>query len=364
MSKIIAIATVQPRFHYQQEEILNFMEKLYQPNEADSRKLSLLYHKSGIEERYAAIEDYKLPIGERKFYANTPDMEPFPDLDQRMQKYFEVAPAMAQEAVEKCIADIIAPTEITHLITVSCTGMAAPGLDIMLVKNMKLNSDIQRTSVNFMGCYAAVHGLKMAHQIVASQPQAKVVVVCVELCSLHFQKENTMENLASNLLFSDGAAAVLVVSNDTQRKGLVMESFYSLVQLDGEADMAWHLSSKGFLMTLSAYIPKLIESGIADLVHRVVNKLGILKTDITHWAIHPGGRKILEVAQKELELDSEALDCSYMVLKKYGNMSSPTILYVLKAIWEQKIKHSNEKILGIAFGPGLTMETVLLSSSL
>ncbi len=362
MSKIISIATAQPQFHYRQDEILNFMKELYSPTEDETRKLSLLYDRSGIEERYSVLEDYRLASGQRSFYANTEDMEPFPNLEQRMQKYFDTAPTLAQEVIEKCIASFIKPNQITHLITVSCTGMAAPGLDILLVKNMSLNHDIQRTSVNFMGCYAALHGLKIAHQIAETEPDAYVVVVCVELCSLHFQKENTMENIASNLLFSDGAAAVLVTSNKNKAKGLVMKGFNSMLKLDGEADMAWHLSSKGFLMTLSAFIPKLIESGIANLVNLVVEKLGISKSEINHWAIHPGGRKILEVAQKELLLEQGALESSYSILKQYGNMSSPTILYVLKDIWDKKVQKPGEMIFGLAFGPGLTMETVLLSS--
>ncbi|MFN0047579.1 MAG: type III polyketide synthase [Cytophagales bacterium] len=363
MSKIISIGTAQPKYRYQQNEILDFMKELYHFSENDSKRLSILYQRSGIVERYSAIEDYKLPLGSRTFYENTLDMEPFPSLEKRMQKYFEAAPELAIKAIENCIATKILPAEITHLITVSCTGMAAPGLDIMLVKQMGLNTDIHRTSVNFMGCYAAVHGLKIAHQIAETDRKANVVVVCIELCSLHFQKENNMENIASNLLFADGAAAVLISSNDSKESGLIINNFYSLLLLEGEADMAWHLSSKGFLMTLSAYIPKLIESGIATLVEKVVTKMGLSKAEIDHWAIHPGGRKILEVAQKELELEQGALDSSFSVLKHFGNMSSPTILYVIKDIWENKMKVNEEKMLGIAFGPGLTMETVLLSSS-
>jgi predicted naringenin-chalcone synthase len=363
MSKIISIGTAQPKYRYQQNEILDFMNELYQFSEIDAKRLSILYERSGIAERYSAIEDYKLPIGARTFYENSIDMEPFPNLDKRMQKYFEAAPQLAIDAIQNCISTKISLNEITHLITVSCTGMAAPGLDIMLVKQMGLNTDIHRTSVNFMGCYAAVHGLKIAHQIAETDHKANVVVVCIELCSLHFQKENNMENIASNLLFADGAAAVLISSNHHQEHGLIIKNFYSLLLLEGESDMAWHLSSKGFLMTLSAYIPKLIESGIATLVEKVVNKMGVSKTEIDHWAIHPGGRKILEVAQKELELEQGALDSSYAVLKHFGNMSSPTILYVIKNIWENKVKSNDEKILGIAFGPGLTMETVLLSTS-
>ncbi len=181
MSKIISISTAEPPYHYQQAEILDFMKALYQSTGEDERKLSVLYERSGIAERYSALEDYKLPAGKRTFYANTANLEPFPTLESRMKKYFEIAPALAKKAIEKCIKGFLKPEEITHLITVSCTGMAAPGLDILLVKEMALNTDIERTSINFMGCYAAIHGLKMANHICEADKNAKVIVVCVEL---------------------------------------------------------------------------------------------------------------------------------------------------------------------------------------
>src|SRR5262249_9634016 len=149
-------------------------------------------------------------------------------------------------------------TEITHLITVSCTGMSAPGLDLQVMELMNLPKNIYRTSVNFMGCYAAIHALKISDTICKSDERARVMIVCTELCTLHFQKEGSIDNITSSLLFGDGAAAALVVHDDFNEKGLTVDHFYSEVIDRGKKDMAWELSSSGFLMTLSGYIPELL----------------------------------------------------------------------------------------------------------
>jgi predicted naringenin-chalcone synthase len=173
-----------------------------------------------------------------------------------------------------------------------------------------------------------------------------------------------MDNIAANLLFADGAAAALVCGDSWKGEGLKIKDFYSCLELDGITDMAWNLSSKGFLMRLSSYIPQLIEKGFKKLVENALKDLQLEVKDITHWAIHPGGRKILDLIYKEMEFQNGALESSYQVLKQYGNMSSPSILFVLKDMWESKILGKNAKIFGAAFGPGLTMETFVLEKNL
>jgi predicted naringenin-chalcone synthase len=168
-----------------------------------------------------------------------------------------------------------------------------------------------------------------------------------------------MDSIASGLLFADGSAAALITGNHYAEKGLTITNFYSEVALQGQEDMAWHLSGKGFLMRLSAYIPQLLQAGITPLLQNALKAGGHHKKDITRWAIHPGGKKILEAIQKELELNGEDMRISFDVLRKYGNMSSPTILFVLKEILQQ-LNGSGEKIFAAAFGPGLTMETLIL----
>jgi predicted naringenin-chalcone synthase len=283
-------------------------------------------------------------------------MEPFPALDTRMELYLEHATTLSLEAISNCTTDT---SGITCLITVSCTGMSAPGLDISIMEALDLPPNIQRSSVNFMGCYAAIHALKMADNICKADENAKVLIVCTELCTIHFQKDCEMDSITSALLFADGSAAALVAGDKDAAVGATIGKFYSEVAIRGQKDMAWNLSNKGFLMRLSAYIPQLVQAGITPLLENALKAAGYSKQEITRWAIHPGGKKILETIGKELNLSSGDMQISYDVLREYGNMSSPTILFVLKTMLAQ-MNGSHEKIFAAAFGPGLTMETLIL----
>jgi predicted naringenin-chalcone synthase len=244
--------------------------------------------------------------------------------------------------------------------------MSAPGLDLQLMELLELPKQAWRTSINFMGCYAAVHGLKIADAICNSDPKAKVLIVCTELCTLHFQREGTVDNIASSLLFGDGSAAVLVTHNDDPHRGLQLQSFYAEVVPKGKKDMAWELSSSGFLMTLSSYIPDLVEADFGDLAGRALAQAGITQQQVTQWCIHPGGKKILEAVTHSLQLEAGALQTCYEVLRNYGNMSSPTILFVLKKLLQQMMhapqKDKPETVFAAAFGPGLTMETFVATA--
>jgi predicted naringenin-chalcone synthase len=281
-----------------------------------------------------------------------------------MKLYHEFAAELAQKAILNCGIDLNMHPP-THLITVSCTGMSAPGLDLELVALLNLPPTIERTSINFMGCYAAVHAMKLGNAICKSDPNACVLIVSVELCTLHFQKTTDYDNLTANALFADGASACMMVGETkvTQFNSpkLEVESFYSEVKVEGKMDMAWQLSSTGFLMTLSAYIPQLIQQNIARLFQRALAKANRQQEDITLWAIHPGGRKILEAIISQLKLPDHTLNHSYDVLRNYGNMSSATILFVLKQILEDmELKGTG---FGAAFGPGLTLETFIFTKT-
>jgi predicted naringenin-chalcone synthase len=331
------------------------MELVFAMDTAGKRKLKFLYQHSGIEHRYSTIPDYSREIKDWKFYPQTENLEPFPSLEHRIALFNKYASPLSVTAIRETINGFIHGHEITHLITVSCTGMSAPGLDLQIMELMDLPKNIYRTSVNFMGCYAAIHALKMADAICKNEQEAKVIIVCTELCTLHFQKEATVDNITSSLLFGDGAAAVLVTNDDYPKKGLKLEHFYSEIITKGKKDMAWELSSSGFLMTLSGYVPELLEEDFSPLVKRALEKAGIEKKEITHWCIHPGGKRILDVIHQSLELKNGELVHCYDVLKDFGNMSSTTILFVLKKIMETSL--SDQKIFTAAFGPGLTMET-------
>ncbi len=368
MSAIYSISTAVPEFKHKQMDILEFMQAMSPSTETEQRSLKLLYERSGIETRYSTIPDYSVASDKRTFYPSTPDLEPFPRLEERMEYFNHKALELSVNAIKKCLDAHTQLNEITDLITVSCTGISAPGLDILLVEELHLKPNLNRTSINFMGCYAAIHGLKQADAICSKNPHAVVLLICVELCTLHFQKEHTKDTIGANLLFADGAAALLICANDNlkiqNKKRLQIKDFYSEISLSGKSDMAWQLGGKGFLMTLSSYIPELIKVGIKTLVQNALNNLHLTSQQIEHWAIHPGGRKILEVIQNELQLGSNDLESSYKVLKEFGNMSSPTVLFVLKDIWDRKLnwKKETELIFGAGFGPGLTMETFVLDT--
>jgi len=358
LANIISIGTALPPYCHPQKEILHYMQKAYDLDESESRKLAFLYKQSQIENRYSVLKDFAAPESEWTFLkAEHKNVS----LDERMKIFHPEALALSVASIKNCIRNFIAPAEITHLITVSCTGMSAPGLDLQVAESFDLKTNIFRTSVNFMGCYAAIHALKMAKMICDTSANANVVIVCTEICTIHFQPHYSIDNAASSLLFGDGSAAVLI-SNQSLPGSLTLNSFYSEVSYKGKEDMSWQLSDHGFLMRLSSYIPQFIQEDIADLVNKALHEGQIKQSEITHWCIHPGGRKILEVIGDRLSLTAEDLSCSKSVLSKYGNMSSPTILFVLKEIMEGS-STSATNVFGVAFGPGLTMETFIASKN-
>ncbi len=362
-SYLCAIGTANPPHKIPQMQVADFMAAALQMGEQDSRKLKALYRVSGIGQRYSVLQDYTRTNGEYTFYPNTPDLEPFPTVQQRMDVYRKHAVDLSEEAIRNCLAKApsIKYSHITHLITVSCTGMYAPGLDIELVERLQLPSSVQRTSVNFMGCYAAFNAIKIADAICRADKHARVLLVCTEICTIHFQKNPEPDHLVSNALFGDGAAAVLVQGEPCQEVSLELQSFHCDLAPAGKRDMAWHIGDTGFEMTLSSYVPDLIKSGIKQLTERLLQGLRTTIQEIKLFAIHPGGRRILEVIEQELGMTRNDNRFAYEVLQKFGNMSSATVLFVLQALMETLTpKEKNEPVLSFAFGPGLTLESMLL----
>jgi alpha-pyrone synthase len=326
----------------------------------DERKLRALHRMSGIETRHSVLTDYGR-TQDFEFYPNSD--ESFPSTKQRLALFQKHAVHLSVSASEKCFAKIndLKRSEVTHLIVVSCTGMYAPGLDIDLVKALGLKSTIERTCINFMGCYAAFNALKLANTFCIQLADAKVLIVCTELCSIHFQKENTDDNLLANSLFADGSAALLVESKP--RKGLNLKpvSFFCDIATEGEHDMAWTVGDLGFEMRLSSYVPEVIQSGIKKLTTSLLQKISQKFSDISYFAIHPGGKKILESIEAELGLTKNQNQYAYEVLKNFGNMSSPTVLFVLNEVCKNiNGTDGGQKILSFAFGPGLTLESMVL----
>lgn len=358
---ITAIGTANPLYKRSQREIADLMAARLNLNITEQRRLKALYKATGIQYRYSVLSDYIKGPGQFEFFPNSPD-QPYPSTAKRMQIYKDNAIHLALKAIENCLSGIEhEKSKITHLITVSCTGMYAPGIDIEIIQRFGLDPSTQRTAINFMGCYGAFNAIKLANAICKSHPEASVLIVCVELCSIHFQNNMQIDNMVSNAIFADGAAAALVQATPKTNKHLCLENFYCDLMPQSSNEMAWHIADTGFDIVLSAYVPEIIESGIASFMEKLLQESTLEFSDVDFYAIHPGGLKILHACEKALTISKEQNRYAYQVLNDYGNMSSATILFVLKALLKDINSADHDKhIFSCAFGPGLTFESMML----
>lgn len=358
------IGTANPEHKIAQSQIAKFMANAQEMDIEERQKLAVLYRASAIQTRYSVLADYdKQNVNEYAFYPPSANLEPFPRVGQRMQIYQEKALPLCLSAIKDALPSSYNYSQITHLVTVSCTGMYAPGIDIEIIQTLDLPTSTQRTAINFMGCYAAFNAIKAAHQIVKSNPENKVLIVAVELCSLHFQKNKNPDTLLANALFGDGAGALLISGTAKEDQlNLKLDNFYCDLAIQGKQEMAWSINDFGFEMKLTAMVPEFIRSGIKELTSRLLANLDLVVSDIDYFAIHPGGKKILRVIEEELKLERTSSRFAHEVLRDYGNMSSPTIIFVLKNLLQQ-LNEADEgkKVLSFAFGPGLTLESMLLT---
>ncbi|MDI9341645.1 MAG: type III polyketide synthase [Sediminibacterium sp.] len=353
MSYLIAIGTALPDYCHKQQDICSFFEKAT-TDENTRRKLRFISEKSGISERYSVLNDFSLAEKNPALFKNKLTV---PSLSDRMAVYKEQALNLALKAILNITQFNDIKNSISHIITVTCTGLFAPGLDIDLVRELYLSPTVQRSSINFMGCNAAILALNAANNICNTHPNSKVLVVCVELCTIHFQNNDTDDFILANTLFADGAAAVLIGSQSLEEKKVKIHSFNSLIIDKGKNDMAWNISETGFIMNLTSYVSALISSNM----HAFLKGIDLEKEAIDYWAIHPGGKKIIDDFASVLELKNSELQASYDVLNSYGNMSSPTVLFVLKQVLQVSGNAPiGSKLFSAAFGPGLSIETMQL----
>jgi predicted naringenin-chalcone synthase len=331
-------------------------------DETASRKLNVLFGHSGIHTRYSVLPDFDKSRNEHVFFNGTPSKA---NVGDRIGHFREQAVPLAVAAIDDAYSSAgisRSDSPITHLITVTCTGLSAPGIDADILRALGLPEDIYRLSVNFLGCNAAFHALKVADLICSKDPSANVMIVCVELCTLHFQPKNNHDNLLSNTVFGDGAAALLITGDQKAaalgQAGLTIQGSYGLLLDAGKDLMGWNVTPVTFEMILSAKIPDFIGAHVESILHKAGKNLGITPSQIQHWAIHPGGKKILDTIQRHLALTDMEMIPSYSVLRDFGNMSSPTVLFVLKEILESQPREGDH-IFSIGFGPGLSIETAL-----
>ncbi len=357
------IATSVPEGFSPQQEIREQMKTYLGKDRKTEAIIHRIYSQSGINKRHSVVEDFH-PGKEGIFFLNGTQTRVPPTTGKRNELYKEKASELFVTIGQQLLDnnEQVLKEDITHVITVSCTGFYAPGPDYDIVKKLGLKNSVQRFHVGFMGCYAAFPALKMAHAFCISDPEAVVMVICTELCTLHFQDKTDVDNLLSGSVFADGSAGMIVSSKASPKKGFKVKGFASSLTETGEKDMAWEIGDTGFDMVLSSYVPDIIKANLPDVINPLVQNYGLTVKDIDYWAIHPGGRSIIDKVAKELNLLEKQVEASRTVLSNYGNMSSPTVLFVLKELMEQDLP-SGSTILPMAFGPGLTIESGLLSVS-
>ncbi|HXR40313.1 MAG TPA: type III polyketide synthase [Terracidiphilus sp.] len=311
---------------------------------------------SAIEHRYSFVQPVATENGTWKDAEQVYEPGNFPVTARRMKFFESFAPQLARKALDKLSLTEEERGAITHVIVTSCTGLYAPGLDFEVVNHLGLNTSVERTMIGFMGCYAAINALKSAHHIVRSEPNARVIVLNLELCSLHFQETQELEQVLSFLVFADGCAASLI---SAEPQGLGIDSFLALQIPQSSHLITWRIGELGFDMHLSGQVPGEIGGALRQLGSQVTRGKDPLELDL--WAVHPGGRSILDAVEKGLALAPDALASSRSVLAQFGNMSSATVMFVLREIMQRA--QSGQQGCAMSFGPGLTAETMLFHAA-
>lgn len=356
MAIITAIGTSNPKMKFTQDFLLEKISQRLDISEHDFQKLKRIYNGTKIQTRHSIIEDFA-DDNCGFFFSDGA----FPNIGARMELYKNELPKLAYESIDNCLKQHNTNAqEITHVITCSSTGFYSPGLDIDIIANYKLPIGTGRTCINNMGCCASLNALQVANALADRSPDAKVLLVCIELCTLHFRNKKGWRDLIATSLFGDGAAAVLL-SGDKKQKGMKIRNFFTLIHPDNGKEVSWYIKDDGFEVNLSSYVPVLVKNGIPALIKGLFEKGKMTRKEIDFFAIHPGGKKILEVCEKQLGLSLAESAYSSQVLRDYGNMSSPTLLFVLKKIFYESKGKPNEKILALAFGPGLALESMIMN---
>jgi predicted naringenin-chalcone synthase len=345
---ILSLATGVPGQGYTQAEIFDYLQHLFQR----TRHARFIFNRAGVDRRFMAAD--------REFYMRPQGTE------ARNTAYMARALPLGEETIARCLAGAgLTAADVDDFFVVSCTGLDIPGLDLRLAGRLGMRPDLRRTCVLGMGCYGAFPALYRAREAVAHQPGRTALVLALELCSLHLQDDDSLENMVVSALFADGAAAALIGTPGAEAVGAAVHG-PSLLDAATYCDyatfdhMAFHVTDHGFQMRLSAYVPDVLAANIEAFIDPFLARNGLCRDNIAFWGVHPGGSKILDYLQQRLALDEAQMAYSRAVLRDYGNMSSPTILFVLDQIQRLGQPAVGDYGLLMAFGPGLTMEAALI----
>ncbi|MDQ2661813.1 MAG: type III polyketide synthase [Actinomycetota bacterium] len=370
------ISTAVPSTVLIQDEVRDVFAAQPGLNRLAQRIVSTSFNVSGIDTRHTVLEELQWDAkpDEPVFFDAASRELLFPGTKVRNELYAEHATGLYVEAGRAAIAATpgIEESDITHVVTVSCTGFYAPGPDFMVARELGLNAGVERYHLGFMGCYAAIPALRIAKQLCEADAAAVVLVISVELCTLHLRTSNDPDTIVASSLFSDGAASGIVTARPPAEgeRSFDLDRFATRITPTGEDDMAWKIGDHGFEMVLSNAIPAIIDEHITGAIEPLVDHdaalTKALATDaasdaIAHWAIHPGGRSILDKVESRLKLTEAQLVPARQTLREFGNMSSATVMFVLRNILDSDAAADGDRVAAMAFGPGLTVESALLT---
>lgn len=358
--QLAGLGTATPPFVIEQYDAASMADLVTMEGQTSSENVGTLYRRSGVNSRHCVIlESSTNGVPARQsFFRQASRAQPLgPSTSERMQLYNSAATDIAANAARLALSDAgLTGADITHLVTASCTGFHAPGIDLELCELLELPQEVMRTHIGFMGCHAAINAIRVGNAFATSDSSSRVLICNVELCSLHFQYSNRSDQIVSNSLFADGAAALVGIGGDKHGLGTIVSTASFRLPRTKEL-MSWKVGDYGFEMSLSPRVPALIRANLKPWVDKWLSKYSLTIDGIPSWAIHPGGPRILDACEESLQLPAAALEPSRYILANFGNMSSPTVLFVLNEIISTG--QSGPCVL-LAFGPGLTIEAALV----
>lgn len=371
-----SLQTIVPDTVLVQEQVRDVFAQQPDLGRLAQRIVTTSFNVSGIDTRHTVIDELSpdSDVTDPVFFDRRTGMLLAPGTKARNEFYTREATVLFVEAARRAIdADpYLRPADVTHVITVSCTGFHAPGPEYEIVRALGLSDAVQRFHFGFMGCYASMPALRAASQFCAADENAVVLVVSVELCTLHLRTSENPDTIVASSLFADGAAAGIVTARDLPSPvpALRLDRFHTAIAPEGEKDMAWTIGDTGFEMILSTAVPQIIGETIIGALRPLYSpeedlgqafEGGGVGEAVQHWAIHPGGRSILDKVQERLNLSDAQLHPAREVLRNNGNMSSATVLFILKRILEEEGARAGDRVSAMAFGPGLTAESALMT---